>query len=111
MRKELRRQIDVLQMYLKLILREELIGEVQRSAYVSQEIIEHKVIVTRCQDDLIKEIWHDDEKAYGQYHPSTDDSEQHPAQHIQMVPKTQFSFFYDLLYNTHSYRRFSLLAR
>ena len=92
MDKERCRQIDIYQLDFKL-LGKEVIGKVECLPDIPQEVVKNEIVVAGGQNDVVEQIGHSDEIGYSQNKPYTYNSEQHPAQFIQVIPKSQFFNF------------------
>ena len=93
MYKKRSRQINIYQFYMKF-LRKEIICQIEFLTDVSQQIVKHKIIITGSQHYVVEQKGHGDEVSHRQYKPDPNDTKQHPAQFLQVVPKSHFSHDY-----------------
>lgn len=85
-------QIDIYQLDFKLTGKE-VIGKVECLSDVPQKMVKDEIVVAGSQNDMVEQIGHSNEIAYSQNKPYTYNSKQHPAQFIQVIPKSQFFNF------------------
>ena len=57
------------------------------------QMVKDEIVVAGSQNDMVEQIGHSNEIAYSQNKPYTYNSKQHPAQFIQVIPKSQFFNF------------------
>ena len=64
-----------------------------RLSDVPQKMVKDEIVVAGSQNDMVEQIGHSNEIANSQNKPYTYNSKQHPAQFIQVIPKSQFFNF------------------
>lgn len=79
-------QIYIDQFYMEL-LRKELIVQIKSLTDITQQVIEYEIIVAWSKHYIIKQIGHRNEVTHSQYEPHAENTEQYPAQFVQMIPE------------------------